>query len=36
MGGDSNNVITELLAGTENADMLTDDFMFYYADIFVI
>jgi hypothetical protein len=35
-GGDSDNVITQYLAGSENSDMPTDDFMFYYADIFVI
>ena len=30
------NVISDFLAGTENENMPTSDFMFYYADIFVI
>lgn len=28
-------MISETLAGTASADMRTDDWMFYYADIFV-
>ena len=29
------NIITDYLAGTVNEGMNTEDFMFYYADIFV-
>ena len=33
--GDSANVISKTLAGGPSADMRTDDWMFFYADIFV-
>lgn len=33
--GDQNTVIDELLSTSSSAGMRTDDFMFYYADIFV-
>ena len=33
--GDEDNIITKSLAGSNSEKMLTDDWMFYYADIFV-
>ena len=33
--GDASNVISKTLAGGPSADMRTDDWMFFYADIFV-
>ena len=33
--GDTDNIITQTLAGTSSAGMRTDDWMFYYADIFL-
>ena len=33
--GDADNVITKNLAGGPSVDMRTDDWMFYYADIYV-
>lgn len=33
--GDTNTVIDELIGNSASAGMRSDDFMFYYADIFV-
>ena len=33
--GDDDNIITKTLTGASNSDMRTDDWMFFYADIFV-
>ena len=33
--GDADNIITRTLAGGPNPNMRTDDWMFFYADIFV-
>lgn len=33
--GESDNAIDNFLNGTASAGMRTDDFMFYYADIYV-
>ena len=34
--GNEDNVITKTLADTSSVGMRTDDWMFFYADIFVI